>query len=171
MRTKIEEIVAAAVASPEAAKVCSERILAVIREAAERLREKFRGEMTRLGGAMTKMYVQGKCNAMCDMLDLVDGKLGIDLKQPEPKVHVCDICGNCGYFMRYVTPEGDPDSYGDCGSIGMNKECYEGVNPFEDDGTPILQVDENERACGFFKLNRTRRIRKYIKDHPDLYKQ
>lgn len=102
MRTKIEEIIAGAAASPEAAKVCSERVLAVIREAAERLREKYHGETTVLGGVMTKMYVLGKCNAMCDMLDLVDGKLGIDLKQPEP-FHRGVLCQR-GLLRQDVAP-------------------------------------------------------------------
>ena len=81
MKKKIEEIIAAAAKSPEAAKECSEQVLAVIRGVAERLREKYQGETSPLGRAMKKSYVLGKCNAMCDMLDLVDGKWNIDLKQ------------------------------------------------------------------------------------------
>lgn len=81
MKKKIEEIIAAAAKSPEAAKECSEQVLAVIRDVAERLREKYQGETSPLGRAMKKSYVLGKCNAMCDMLDLVDGKWNIDLKQ------------------------------------------------------------------------------------------
>ena len=83
MKAKIEGIIAAAAASPEAAKECSEKVLAVIREAADGLRERYHGETTPLGRERTKLYVLGKCNAMCDMLDLVDGKLIIDPKQPE----------------------------------------------------------------------------------------
>lgn len=97
--------------------------------------------------------------------------LGIQPYKPEPKAAICKVCGNCGYFMQYVRHDGTPDSDGDCGCIGMNKECYEGVNPFKDDGMPILQVLENEKACGFFKANRTRRVSRYIKDHPGLYVQ
>lgn len=89
----------------------------------------------------------------------------------EPKAHLCKVCGNCGYFMRYVRRDGTPDKSGDCGSIGMNKECYEGVNPFNSDYTPILHVEENEDACGFFNENRTERVRKYIKAHPKIYVQ
>jgi hypothetical protein len=85
----------------------------------------------------------------------------------------------CGFFMRY----NDDENTGDCASIGMNKECYEGVNPFlceksyidectpKYDYTPILQVSSNDEACGFFRNTRTPRIRKYIKDHPQYYKQ
>jgi hypothetical protein len=39
-------------------------------------------------------------------------------------------CGDCGYFMRYVDYSGKPEHDGDCGSIAMNKECNDGVNPF-----------------------------------------
>jgi len=73
-------------------------------------------------------------------------------------------CGECGYFMRYVK-EGKPHSIGDCASIGMNKECLDGINPFRVDDE-ILQVEENEEACGYFKANRPVRVRKYIKDNP-----
>lgn len=97
--------------------------------------------------------------------------LGIQPYKLKPRAEFCKDCGNCGYFMRYVMYDGTPDRDGDCGCISMNKECYSGVNPFKDDGTPILQVDEKEEACGFFKLNRPRRVIKYIKDHPELYVQ
>lgn len=80
-------------------------------------------------------------------------------------------CGECGYFMRYVDTNGKADHYGDCGSIGMNNECYEGNNHFKDPDESLLQVDEKEDACGFFKANRTKRVRKYIKDHPNDYVQ
>ena len=76
MKTKIEEIIAASAKSPEAAKECSEQVLAVIRDVAERLRKEYHGETSPLEG-----YVLGKCNAMCDMLDLVDGKWNIELEQ------------------------------------------------------------------------------------------
>lgn len=81
MKTKIEEIIAAAAKSPEAAKECSEQVLAVIRGVAERLREEYHHETSLLGRAMKKSYILGKCNAMCDMLDLVDGKWNINLEQ------------------------------------------------------------------------------------------
>jgi hypothetical protein len=83
----------------------------------------------------------------------------------------CKKCGQCGYFMRYVRHDGTPDHDGDCGSIEMNKECNEGVNPFNDDEAYLLQVDETENACGLFKKNRTRRIKDYIKKHPQFYVQ
>lgn len=91
----------------------------------------------------------------------------------------CKTCGMCGFFMQY----NDDENCGDCASIGMNKECYEGVNPFLCEKsyidewtpkyayTPILQVSSNEEACGFFRNTRTPRVRKYIKDHPQYYKQ
>ena len=81
MKTKIEEIIAAAAASPEAAKECSEHVLAVIRDVTERLKEDYQSETTIFGRAMKKVYILGKLNAMCDMRDLVDGKWNIDLKQ------------------------------------------------------------------------------------------
>ena len=81
MKTKIEEIIAAAAKSPEAAKECSEQVLAVIRGVAERLRKEYHHETSLLGRAMKKSYILGKCNAMCDMLDLVDGKWNINLEQ------------------------------------------------------------------------------------------
>lgn len=83
----------------------------------------------------------------------------------------CKRCGQCGYFMRYVTTGGEPDHDGDCGSIEMNKECNDGVNPFNQDDMYLLQVDENEEACGLFKKNRTRRVKEYIKKHPEFYVQ
>lgn len=83
----------------------------------------------------------------------------------------CRKCGHCGYFMRYVNTDGTPDHKGDCASIGMNKECNDGANPFNDENVSLLQVDESEDACGFFKKNRTRRVKDYIKKHPDFYVQ
>lgn len=83
----------------------------------------------------------------------------------------CKKCGHCGYFMRYVRRDGTPDHDGDCGSVAMNKECYEGVNPFTSDSTPILQVDETEDACGLFRTSPTSFVKKYIKSHPGLYVQ
>lgn len=102
---------------------------------------------------------------------LFHATLGIQPYNPKPKFELCKICGNCGYFMRFVKTDGTPDHLGDCGSIGMNKACYEGVNPFNSNAVPILQVAENEEPCGFFKVKRTERIRKYIKAHPGLYVQ
>lgn len=82
------------------------------------------------------------------------------------------ICGRCGYFMRYTNhSDGSIDKLGDCASIGMNKECYEGKNPFICKYTPILQVEENENACGFFKEKPTKRVKEYIKKHPEYYLQ
>ena len=75
-------------------------------------------------------------------------------------------CGECGYYMPY----NEQWDTGDCASIGMNNECNEGINHFKAPDEPLLQVDENEDACGFFKPNRTPRVRKYIKEHKDLYK-
>lgn len=83
----------------------------------------------------------------------------------------CRKCGKCGYFMRYVRHDGTPDHDGDCACIEMNKECNEGHNPFEDDNYSLVQVDENEDACGLFKKNRTRRVKDYIKKHPQFYVQ
>lgn len=80
-------------------------------------------------------------------------------------------CGQCGHFMRYVRFDGTPDHDGDCGSIQMNKECYEGKNPFINEEIPILQVDAKDDACGLFRTTRTSRVSKYIKAHPDLYIQ
>lgn len=83
-------------------------------------------------------------------------------------------CGECGYFMRYVGCSGEPEQDGDCGSITMNKECNEGVNPFrlyEDNCVSILQVDEKEDACALFKENRTKRVREYIKKNSEYYFQ
>ena len=80
-----------------------------------------------------------------------------------PEIDKPKTCGECGYFMRYVK-EGKPHSIGDCASIGMNKECLDGINPFRVDDE-ILQVEENEEACGYFKANRPVRVRKYIKDN------
>lgn len=81
MKTKIEEIIATAATSPEAAKECSEKVLDVIRRMVERLREQYQHETLVLDPAMKKQYVLGECNAMCDMLDLVDGKLNMELEQ------------------------------------------------------------------------------------------
>lgn len=80
-------------------------------------------------------------------------------------------CGECGFFMRYVRSDGQPDHDGDCASIGMNNECNEGNNHFKDPDESLLQVDESEVACGFFKAKRTKRVRDYIKRHPQLYVQ
>ena len=81
----------------------------------------------------------------------------------------CRKCGQCGYYMAYCQSDGSKDHYGDCASIGMNKECNEGGNPFNDPDETILQVDSNDDACGFFKANQTHRVKEYIKAHPDLY--
>ena len=82
------------------------------------------------------------------------------------------ICGRCGYFMRYTNhSDGTIDKLGDCASISMNKECYEGKNPFKHEYIPILQVEENEDACVFFKTNATKRVKEYIKKHPKFYLQ
>ena len=83
----------------------------------------------------------------------------------------CRKCGQCGYYMPYVETDGEKDSYGDCASIGMNNECFEGNNHFKDHDEELLQVEENEDACGFFKKNRTKRVKEYIKAHPDDYYQ
>ena len=78
-------------------------------------------------------------------------------------------CGQCGYYMAYVTTEGTKDHYGDCASIGMNNECNEGNNHFKDLDESLLQVDESKEACGFFKAKRTKRVKEYINAHPDDY--
>jgi len=83
----------------------------------------------------------------------------------------CRKCGQCGYYMAYVTTEGTKDHYGDCASIGMNNECNEGNNHFKDPDESLLQVDESEKACGFFKAKRTRRVKQYIKAHSEDYFQ
>lgn len=81
MKTRIEEIIAATAVSPEAAKVCSERVLAIIRDVTERLKEKYKVESVPLGRSMKKSYILGGLNAMCDMRDLADGKWNIKLEQ------------------------------------------------------------------------------------------
>lgn len=83
----------------------------------------------------------------------------------------CNTCGCCGHFMRYVNTDGTPDNVGDCGSIQMNKECNDGVNPFKDDNFSLLQVEEREKACKLFRTTRTPRVRKYIKENPNFYVQ
>ena len=94
MKTNIEEIIAASAKSPEAAKECSKQVLAVIRDVAERLRKEYHSETSPLKG-----YVLGKCNAMCDMLDLVDGKWNIELEQlPEKDKIVFRGCLNRDKF-------------------------------------------------------------------------
>lgn len=81
-------------------------------------------------------------------------------------------CGQCGYFMRYKNYDGTPDDTGDCGSIGMNKQCYERANPFNVSYIPIIQVDENDESCVFFRNKKpTKRIIEYIKRHSNLYIQ
>lgn len=83
----------------------------------------------------------------------------------------CRKCGQCGYYMAYVTTEGTKDHYGDCASIGMNKECNERNNHFKGPVELLLQVDEKEDACGFFKTKRIKRVKEYIKTHPKDYYQ
>ena len=83
----------------------------------------------------------------------------------------CRKCGQCGYYMAYVTTEGTKDHYGDCASIGMNNECNEDNNHFKDPDESLLQVDGSEDACGFFKAKRTKRVKEYIKAHPEDYYQ
>ncbi len=78
-------------------------------------------------------------------------------------------CGKCGYFMQYSKCDGSPDHLGDCGSITMNIECNDGVNPFREKDIPLLQIDENDTACDLFRNTRTRRIAKYIREHQDYY--
>lgn len=104
----------------------------------------------------------------CDFENRQHHLLCYDMKREKKK---CNKCGQCGYYMAYVTTKGTKDHYGDCASIGMNNECNEGNNHFKDPDESLLQVDESEEACGFFKANRTKRVRKYIKDHPNDYVQ
>ena len=85
-------------------------------------------------------------------------------------------CGQCGYFMRYKGNNGKGEKIGDCCNIEMNKECNDGINPFYHDGEPIkggfvsiLQVDENEDACGLFRKGTTKRVKKYIEEHSSQY--
>jgi len=80
-------------------------------------------------------------------------------------------CGKCGYFMRYINYKGQPSHLGDCANIQMNKECYDGINPFNDEDEQLLQVEENETACNGFKENMTKRVMDYINEHPSLYVQ
>lgn len=84
----------------------------------------------------------------------------------KPEIDNHKTCGECGYYMLYVKTDGDKDSYGDCASIGMNNECFEGNNHFKDPDEELLQVEGKEKACGYFKVNRPVRVRKYIKDNP-----
>ena len=90
---------------------------------------------------------------------------------PRKERKQCRKCGQCGYYMVYAKSDGTKDHYGDCASIGMNNECNEGRNHFKDPDEELLQVDSTEDACGFFKENRTRRTKEYIKAHPDNYYQ
>lgn len=87
------------------------------------------------------------------------------------KKRECRKCGQCGYYMAYAKSDGTKDHYGDCANVAMNKECNDGINPFNDPGSEILQVDSNKDACLLFKKDRTRRTKEYIKAHPDLYFQ
>jgi hypothetical protein len=78
--------------------------------------------------------------------------------------------------MRYKPIDGERDKQGDCANLAMNKECNENkVDPFEpwarDEGYGILQVDENETACGLFRIGRTERARRIIKKYPNDYEQ
>lgn len=86
------------------------------------------------------------------------------LRDIKPEIDKHKTCGECGYFMRFIK-DGKPYYLGHCASIGMNKECLDGINPFREDDE-ILQVEENEEACGYFKVDRPVRVRKYIKNHP-----
>ena len=92
-------------------------------------------------------------------------------KPQNDKPAKCDKkkCGQCGYYMAYCKSDGSKDYCGDCASIGMNKECNEGGNPFNDPDETILQVEESDDACGFFRANRTRRVRQYMKDNSNDY--
>lgn len=83
----------------------------------------------------------------------------------------CRKCGQCGYYMAYATVAGTKDTDGDCASIGMNNECNEGNNHFKDPDELLLQVNGSDDACGFFKAKRTKRVKEYIKAHPDDYYQ
>lgn len=86
----------------------------------------------------------------------------------------CDktTCGQCGYFMRYKNYDGTPDDTGDCGSIGMNKQCNEGANPFNVPYLSVVEVWENDESCVFFRNKKpTKRIIEYIKCHSNLYVQ
>jgi hypothetical protein len=78
--------------------------------------------------------------------------------------------------MRYKPIDGERDKQGDCANLAMNKECNENkVDPFEpwarDEGYSILQVDEDETACGLFRIGRTARVRRIIKRYPKFYEQ
>jgi len=88
----------------------------------------------------------------------------------------CKKCGQCGYFMRYRQTCSDKETTGDCANLAMNKECNENkVDPFEpwamDEGYGILKVDEDETACGLFRIGRTARVRRIIKRYPKFYEQ
>lgn len=88
------------------------------------------------------------------------------LRNIKPEIDKHKTCGECGYYIPYMKTDGEKDSYGDCASIGMNNECFDGNNHFKDPDEELLQVEENEEACGYFKVNRPVRVRKYIKDNP-----
>ena len=77
-------------------------------------------------------------------------------------------CGQCAHYMPYC---GSDEHSGDCGSVTFNKECYEGQNPFQDTDIPLVQVEEDETACGLFSKRRTAHVKKWKKAHPEWYKQ
>lgn len=85
------------------------------------------------------------------------------------KIKNKQVCGQCSYFMQY----NDDPKMGDCANITMNKECNNGVNPFRHEDVSILQIDSKEEACALIRVStkRTKRVKEYIKDHPNYYKQ
>ena len=84
-------------------------------------------------------------------------------------------CGKCGYFLRYKSTNDMNEQSGDCANLQMNKECNENtIDPFlpwaRDEGYLILQVEETEDACGFFRKGRTPRVRRLRKEYSSDYK-
>lgn len=75
-------------------------------------------------------------------------------------------CGQCAHFLRY---RGNNETSGDCACVAMNKECYEGQNPFQDSDIPVLQVESTENACGLFSTKRTAHAKRWAESHKDWY--
>ena len=76
-------------------------------------------------------------------------------------------CGQCGNYAPYSKSDGSPASYGDCIREALNKEYNDGIVHFDD--FTFVSVRRDDHACTLFRKGRTPRIRKFIKEHPELY--